>query len=166
MNYQWSNVRRFLVAQYPRELLHGLTPLIVRQGYITSESANSVSIKDEGGKHSLYVKQGFGKQQQLQNISLTVEQFSTLWPSTQNQRVEMHCFAVRFAGRRFTFEVYQKHLAPLILVSVEFDSELCSKRFELPEFIECEVTHSREYQNEELALSGLPDTKRFIGQAL
>lgn len=165
MNSQWSNERRFLVARTPRELLHGLVPIVVRLGYITYDSANSVAIKDEGGKHSLYVKQGFGKQQQLQTISLDVEQFSTLWSGTQNQRVEMHCFAVYVAERRFTFEVYQKHLAPLILVSVEFDSELCSKRFELPDFIQCEVTHYREYQCEELAISGLPDTKRFIGQA-
>ncbi|GGF68040.1 CYTH domain-containing protein [Alteromonas lipolytica] len=158
MRADWEIERKFVVNYLPEGLLETRNPVSVRQGYIAAEGERHVRIRDEGGKYSMTIKQGFGLKRMDTRIMLSAEQFNELWPLTQHMRVEKKRYRIDFFGHRLVLDVFTGHLAPLVLVEVEFDSEVHSRQFLPPDFAELEVTHRREYQNVNLARMGLPDS--------
>ena len=157
MRADWEIERKFVVTYLPEELLETRKPVIVRQGYVTAEGDHHVRIRDEGGKFTMTVKQGFGLKRLDTEISISAEQFNDLWPLTQHMRVEKKRYRIGFCGHRLCLDVFSGHLAPLILVEVAFENEMQSRQFFPPDYAELEVTHRREYQHVNLARMGLPD---------
>lgn len=162
MRADWEIERKFVVTYLPEGLLETRKPVLIRQGYIAAEGERQVRIRDEGGHYSMSVKQGFGLKRHDTQISVSAEQFNALWPLTQHMRVEKNRYRIDFFGHRLLLDVFTGHLEPLVLVEVEFDSEVHSRQFLPPDFAEMEVTHRREYQNVHLARMGLPDALALV----
>ena len=158
MRAEWETERKFVVTGMPDGLLETRKSVPVRQGFLSSDGERHVKICDEGGIFTMMVKQGFGFKQQNTNVDISAEQFEQLWPLTKHMRVEKQRYRLGHMGHNLVLDVFAGHLAPLILVEVEFDSEMHSRQFLPPDFAEFEVTHRREYQLAHLAKCGLPDS--------
>lgn len=162
MRAEWEIERKFVVTFLPEGLLETRQPVTVRQGYISSDGGRQVRILDEGGNYTMIISQGFGHKRQDTRMAISAEQFEQLWPLTQHMRVEKQRYRIGFFGHSLILDVFAGHLEPLMLVEVEFDSEMNSRQFLPPDFAEFEVTHRREYQNVHLAKFGLPDTLAMV----
>lgn len=165
MHTAWEIERKFLVSYAPDGLLDTRKPVLIRQGYLAYDRDRHIRIRDEGGKFTMTVKQGFGLKRLDTEVLLSVDQFEDLWPLTETMRVEKQRYRINFFGNQLLFDVFRGHLSPLMLVEVEFDSEASSRQFLPPDFAELEVTQVEAYQNASLARYGLPDSPVSVEQA-
>lgn len=144
--------RKFLVRGPVPE---GLPFEPIRQGYITAASDTAeVRLRQKGEACFLTVKSGGGLVRDEYEIAIGKPEFETLWPLTEGRRVEK----TRYTGRRadgleFELDVFEGHLAPLMLVEVEFPSEAAARAFIPPDWFGEDVTEDKSYRNSALALS-------------
>jgi adenylate cyclase len=89
-------------------------------------------------------------------IELGHDQFSTLWPGTENRRLEKIRYQIRDAGQKIELNVFQGNLEGLVLAEIEFPSREKGKEFEPPNWLGEEVTEDSRYKNQNLAQKGAP----------
>lgn len=144
--------RKFLVkGPVPGDL----TSEPIRQGYVTvaSDSAE-VRLRRKGDACFLTVKSEGGLVRDEYEIAIGGPEFETLWPLTEGRRVEKTRHRGKLAGGlEFELDVFEGHLAPLVLVEVEFPSKAAADTFVPPEWFGREVTEDKRYRNSALALS-------------
>ncbi|MDC8830091.1 hypothetical protein [Alteromonas gilva] len=158
MRDQRLNERKFVITYLPEGLLRKKRSVCVREGYLTVHNERQVHISDYGGQYTMTIRQGKRLKVTEAEISLSDEQFNDLWPLTQHMRIEKSRYRIERLGYKLSVDVFRQHLEGLMLAAVEFDSEVDCRRFLAPDFTDFEVTHRREYQNEQLARLGMPDT--------
>lgn len=144
--------RKFLVAEWPAI---AMVAVPIRQGYVT-DAADSVELRlrQSGAAWFLTVKSEGGLVRAEYEIPIAAAQFETLWPATEGRRVEKTRHTGLLPdGSRFELDVFEGHLAPLMLVEVEFASVAAAEAFVPPAWFGREVTEDRRYRNKALALA-------------
>lgn len=145
--------RKFLVKG---PLPDGLPSEPIRQGYMTAASDSAeVRLRQKGDAFLLTVKSEGGLVRDEYEVAIGAVAFETLWPLTEGRRVEKTRYRGKLAGGlEFELDVFEGHLAPLMLVEVEFPSEEAAHAFVPPDWFGEDVTGDKRYRNRMLALSG------------
>lgn len=145
--------RKFLVKG---PMPDGLPSEPIRQGYVTAISdSTEVRLRRKGDTCFLTVKSDGGLVRDEIEITIGAAAFETLWPLTEGRRVEKTRRRGKLpGGLEFELDVFEGHLAPLMLVEVEFPSEEAARLFVPPDWFGEDVTGDRRYRNRTLALSG------------
>ena len=146
--------RRFLVDQVPASVEKEITPLYIRQGYITTDpSGQQVRVRSKGDKYYLTVK-GKGKlEREETEIELLPEQFDTLWSLTEGRRVQKRRYEIPYQTHIIELDIFEGKLDGLQVAEVEFSSVAESTKLVLPDWFEVEVTEDTRYANSQLARS-------------
>ena len=147
--------RKFVLATVPEELLAGVTGERIRQGYLLSGDTE-LRIRERAGSCSMTVKRGSGLERQEQECLIAQQQFDMLWPLTAGQRIDKVRYAVPRGSLLYEIDIFKGDLAPLKVLEIEFSHVAASQEFEVPDFVEIEVTENKAYKNAALALNGLP----------
>lgn len=147
--------RKWLVRDLPR--LGELKREQIIQGYLaTSSDGTEVRIRRKGDKCVETVKSQGGLTRDEIEVEISQDQFRTLWPATEGQRLEKARYALEWNGYQPELDVYQGSLAELVVAELEFESAEESKRFSPPAWFGEEVTEDQRYKNSSLALNGRP----------
>ena len=134
----------------------------IRQGYIAiEEGGTEVRIRrrtkssmDES--FTLTVKSKGGLARYEDEVDVSHEQFSKLWPATEGRRVEKTRFKIPHEGRLIELDVYEGDLNGLCVAEVEFPDEEAASKFNPPEWFDLEVTEDKAFKNQQLAINGMP----------
>ncbi|WP_232844982.1 CYTH domain-containing protein [Paracoccus onubensis] len=79
-------------------------------------------------------------------IAIGAAQFQSLWPATEGRRVEKtRRLGILPGGQVFEFDVFSGHLAPLMLVELQFSSEEAASALVPPTWFGKEVTEDKRY---------------------
>jgi adenylate cyclase len=148
--------RVFKVAQLPKNLEQYPSEKIV-QGYLSID-ANGAEVRlRKVGERYFETYKGSGRLQRTElEIELSYDQFSTLWPGTENRRLEKTRYQIREAGQKIELNVFRGNLEGLVLAEIEFPSREKSREFEPPNWLGEEVTEDSRYKNQNLAQNGAP----------
>jgi len=149
--------RKFLVRELPWELLQGIDPLVIRQGYLIAEPERELRLREAGRDFTLTKKfgQGLVREEQEERISQTL--FDFLWPLTQAYRLEKHRYCFELAGHACELDIYQGSLSGLCVMEVEFATEAEAEIYTPPGFASRELTGESAYKNLNLAGWGAKD---------
>ena len=133
----------------------GLSAVPVRQGYLTAATDSiEARLRQKGDEYFLTLKSGEGLIREEREILINRLQFETLWPGTEGRRVEKTRHLGHLPnGLRFELDVFSGHLAPLMLVEVEFPTEAEAGAFIPPVWFGQEVTLDKRFGNKALAHS-------------
>jgi len=88
---------------------------------------------------------------------MSPQSFQRLWPLTQGRRLQKVRYDIEHADLVWEVDVYQKKMAGLKVVEIEFASEEEAAAFVVPVWFGREVTRDERYKNKNLALSGTPE---------
>ncbi|MFI2608802.1 CYTH domain-containing protein [Kitasatospora sp. NPDC018619] len=134
----------------------------IEQGYIAiKEDGTEVRLRRTGAGHVLGVKRGTSSAEGSP-VRVEVErelgerEFTELWPATEGARLVKDRYTFEVSGVTVQVDVYQGALAGLRTAEVEFGSEADARAFSAPEWFGAEITGVRAYQNQSLAVRGLP----------
>lgn len=144
--------RKFRVRDLPA--LETLKAFRVQQGYLTQANDSvEVRLRRAGDQEFMTLKSNGGLERLEYEIAIDRVQFETLWPATQNRRVEKTRHVGRLPGGEiFELDVFTGHLAPLIVVEVEFASRDAAEIFTAPDWFGTEVTADARFKNKALAM--------------
>lgn len=149
--------RKFILSEHPVELLQGIIPERISQGYLLLEGDRELRIRKRGENYRMTVKQGVGLVRTEHEWPIAVEQFDCLWPLTEGRRVEKLRYAVPWNHWTLEIDLFEGPLSPLMLLEIEFADLQDSRAFTVPDFVVAEVTNDKAYKNAMLATRGLPD---------
>ncbi len=162
MNSNIEIERKFLLKRLPDDLSN-FPSKHIRQGYIAvAEDGTEVRLREKGGKHFLTVKSGAGMKRAEYETEISPAQFDTLWPATENRRVEKTRYELLYRDNVsgidavIEIDVYEGTLEGLLTMEVEFGSESESASFNPPDWTGLEITEDKRYKNQILALRGIP----------
>ena len=105
--------------------------------------------KDE--KYTLAYKRGLGNVREEREVTLSAEQFSTLWPATEGKRLIKTRYEIPFGNRLVEIDLYHDRHEGLVVAEVEFDDEQSARDFEPPDWLGEDVTGDSRYSNQLLA---------------
>ena len=145
--------RRFLVDAGPADLPAG-TPL--RQGYVALDGDVSVRVRDAGGRRTLTVKGGTGRERVEVEQEIAEDAFEALWALSEGRRVTKARSVLPQGDLRIEVDVFEETLAGLVIAEVEFPSPAAADAFEPPSWFGEEVTGRPEWSNPWLATRGRP----------
>ena len=145
--------RKFLVATTPAELG---APSAIRQGYLALDGTTEVRVRSRGGRHTLTVKGGRGRERSEVEVEITAAAFEELWPLARARSVVKRRHELAVPGGVAEVDLYEEGLAGLAVVEVEFASAEDAERFRPPEWFGREVTEDGRYANARLAVEGRP----------
>ena len=145
--------RKFLIDELPPDVSNSPVHLI-RQGYISEDrDVTEVRLREKDDRHYLTIKKGAQLVRDEEEITLTKEQFETLWPMTENRCIEKKRYILHpDSPPNITIEVdvYEEDLEGLIIAEVEFPSVEESEAFNPPDWFGREVTNIAQYKNRNL----------------
>ena len=148
--------RKFLVEELPSEL-GSLEKIAIRQGYVDIDDNDfELRLRQKDDLFCQTIKQGSGLVRQEYEIELTRDQFKSLWPLTENRRINKVRYNLSIGDVICELDIFGEALKGLQLVEVEFDTLEKSSAFIPPDWFGNEVTDDRRYKNRQLALYGLP----------
>jgi adenylate cyclase len=143
--------RKFLVKQLPERLDQFPHQEIV-QGYLAAESSGvQVRLRKKGNAHSLTYKRDTENGREEREISLSAEQFDTLWPATAGRRLTKQRYEVPCNEHIIEIDVYRGRHDGLVVAEVEFGDDQACVDFNPPEWLGEEVTGQSRYSNVLLA---------------
>lgn len=143
--------RKFLVQEVPWELLQGVRPLMVRQGYLIAEPDRELRLREIGADFTLTKKFGQGLVREEQEQSIDRVLFEFLWPMTQSRQLEKHRYCFELAGHACELDIYRGGLTGLCVMEVEFATEAEAMAYQPPSFVTRELTGETAYKNLNLA---------------
>lgn len=143
--------RKFLVRKLPDDLASRPSTEI-SQGYLVSnDDGLQVRLRKKNDQYSLTYKRGIGNVREEREVTLTPEQFSTLWPATKGKRLVKTRYEIPWGDRVIEIDIYGGRHEGLTVAEVEFDDEEEAKRFQPPEWLGDDVTRDPRYSNQLLA---------------
>jgi len=148
--------RVFKVRQLPKNLEQYPSENIV-QGYLAIDVTGSeVRLRKIGDRYFETYK-GAGRLQRRElEIELIPDQFNTLWPGTEDRRIEKVRYQIDEGAQKIELNVFRGNLEGLVLAEVEFPSREKSEEFEPPDWFGEEVTEDIRYKNQNLAQKDAP----------
>jgi len=149
--------RKWLLAGAPAWLTDRRSKR-VRQGYLAITEQVELRVRAVEDERLLTVKHGHGEVRREVEVALEASQFDALWPLTESARVVKRRHLVPLEGQALTDEVdvYEGDLEGLVVAEIEFGSEADADGFEAPAWLDREITGDPRYENQSLALNGLP----------
>lgn len=149
--------RVFKVRQLPKNLEQYPSESIV-QGYLAVDVTGAeVRLRKIGERYFETYKAAGRLQRRELEIELSHDQFHTLWPGTEGQRIEKIRYQINEGGQKIELNVFRGGLEGLVLAEVEFPSPEKSAEFEPPHWFGEEVTEDSRYKNQNLAQKGAPN---------
>ena len=143
--------RKFLVRRLP-ENLTTMRKEQIEQGYLAiAPGGVQVRLRKAGAKHSLTYKRGDGAARVEREVTLAAEQFATLWPATEGQRLAKTRYYVPLGHLIVEIDRYSGRHEGLVVAEVEFDDEKSAREFEPPDWLGEDVSHDARYSNQLLA---------------
>lgn len=143
--------RKFLVRKLPENLsTHPHTE--ISQGYLAiADDGLQVRLRKKRDQHSLTYKRGVGNVREEREVTLTADQFSTLWPATEGKRLIKTRYEIPLGDRVVEIDIYGGRHEGLVVAEVEFDDEKSAEDFQPPEWLGDDVTGDPRYSNQLLA---------------
>ena len=143
--------RKFLVRKLPEDLAaHPSTQ--ISQGYLVStDDGLQVRLRKKREQYSLTYKKGLGQVREEREVTLTEEQFATLWPATEGKRLIKTRYDIPLGDRVVEIDIYGGKHDGLIVAEVEFDDEASAIDFRPPDWLGDDVTGDPRYSNQLLA---------------
>ncbi len=127
--------RKFLVDKLPDPGLLS-APTSIDQGYLAASSdGTEVRLRRKGGRFYQTIKQGQGLSRLQTEITLSGEQFESMWPHTEGRRVNKHRHEIPCGPHIIELDVFKGPLEGLIVAEVEFDSVEQSAGFDPPRMV-------------------------------
>ena len=149
--------RKFLVRECPPDLKDSPATHIL-QGYLAiTDEGSEIRLRKRDDLHTLTVKRGRGLKRSEFEITITHNQFTSLWPATVDRRVEKERHAIDVDGYLIELDVYKGSLSGLLTAEVEFKSVQESRGFTPPPWLDREITEEEKYKNRNLAIHGIPE---------
>ena len=150
--------RKFLIADPPEDLAR-FESRAIRQGYLTiADDGTEVRVRMHGESPTLTVKQGRGEIRAEEEIELDPDAFARLWPLTEGRRVEKRRHLIPLDQHHTAeLDVYGGDLEGLVTAEVEFPDAADAREFDPPAWFGTEVTGDVRYNNQRLAVDGVPD---------
>lgn len=143
--------RKFLVHKLPEDLAR-YPSSEMSQGYLVStDDGLQVRLRKKREHYSLTYKRGLGNVREEREVSLTPEQFATLWPATEGKRLSKTRYEIPFGDRVVEIDLYGGKHEGLVVAEVEFDDEESAISFQLPDWLGDDVTGDPRYSNQLLA---------------
>jgi CYTH domain-containing protein len=144
--------RKFRVRNLPA--LKELKAINVQQGCLTlTKDSVELRLRRADDRYFMTLKSGGGLERQEYEIAINTAQFETLWPATQDRRVEKTRHVGQLPGGEvFELDVFVGNLSPLILVEVEFASLESADGFTVPDWFGTDVTGDARFKNKALAV--------------
>jgi len=148
--------KKFKLAALPPATILG-EGVAIKQGYLfTTEGEGRV--RQKGNAYFLTVKGEGDLARSEWETSIPEWVFETLWRRTEGARVEKTRCSIDYEGLILEVDEYFGHLAGLVTLECEFESEEAANGFILPEWATSaeDVTSDKRYKNKALAVKGLP----------
>ncbi|MCI8783330.1 MAG: CYTH domain-containing protein [Dorea sp.] len=141
--------RKYLVDKLPGHI-EDYPCRIISQGYLNINPV--VRIRRDNEKYELtYKSKGFMARQEY-NLPLTREAYEHLLTKIDGRLIEKRRYMIPLEhGLTAELDVFERELAPLILVEVEFSSEEEANSFVPPSWFGEDVTFSGKYHNSSLS---------------
>ena len=127
----------------------------IQQGYL-AVGEDEVRVRNKNGAARLTIKRGQGMVREEVEVSITPTQFAALWPLTKGRRVEKTRYVVDYKGIAVEVDVFEGHLAGLMVAEVEFSNREAAEAFAPADWFGEELTGASEWSNARLALDGVP----------
>ena len=142
--------RKFLLSKLPPSL-SPQRKAFMKQGYLAVDDNREVRIRQLEKQFYLTVKQGSGLKRDEFEIPLSKRQFNALWLGTKSFRLEKTRFYYNVNGRTLEIDQYHGALKGLFTAECEFSNVKDARNFQIPSFIDEEITFDYRYKNKNLA---------------
>lgn len=155
--------RKFLIPRLP-ENLEQYKNKKISQGYmVIAPDGTEIRLRQKGEKFYQTFKSGKGEKRQEVEISITQEQFDSLWSTTEGKRVEKTRYDIPYNGKKIELDIYEgEKLGGLISAEIEFDDSEEAANFNVPDWFGKNVTEDSQYKNQNLAVYGRPEEENII----
>jgi CYTH domain-containing protein len=143
--------RKFLVRKLPEDLaIYPSTE--ISQGYLVStDDGLQVRLRKKDEQYSLTYKRGSGNVREEREVTLSAEQFSTLWPATEGKRLIKTRYEIPLGNWVIEVDRYGGRHEGVVVAEVEFDDEQSARDFQPPDWLGEDVTGDPRYSNQLLA---------------
>ena len=115
------------------------------------DDGTQVRLRKKDQQYSLTYKRGLGNVREEREVTLTAEQFATLWPATQSKRLIKTRYEIPFGNRLVEIDIYGGKHDGLVVAEVEFEDEESAINFQPPDWLGDDVTGDPRYSNQLLA---------------
>ena len=149
--------RKFKVSRLP-ENLQSFPRKNIRQGYISiSNDGTEVRVRQKDDKYFKTTKSGVGVTRIEEEISISKEEFETLFPQAGDRIIEKTRYEIPLEGGYLAeLDIYGGGLEGLMVVEVEFADENKARDFLPPDWFGDDVSDNADYKNASLAVKGKP----------
>lgn len=136
--------------------------VLIQQGYLIVE-CGELRLRRKGDSHFLAVKGDGALSRKEWEAEIPSWVFNTLWPRTENSRVEKIRYSIPHNGLVMEVDQYRGSHQPLITLECEFPDAQAVLNLVLPAWAAdaVDVTEDKRYKNKALAVYGLPQSERF-----
>ena len=149
--------RKFLVNEFPRELIKNAEKKQIYQGYLFLKDDQELRVRRKGNNYFMTRKSGEGIIRDELEAPISKEVYDMLWPLTDGRQVVKIRHSFVFDGHILELDDFGGKLEPLKILEVEFNSEEEAKQYIPPHFAAREITFDHRYRNAELATLGKPE---------
>jgi adenylate cyclase len=125
-------------------------PLLLRQGYLSSDPARVVRVRVEGEQAYMTVKgRSVGATRGEWEYPIPLADANELLALCAQPLVEKYRRRIEFAGKVWEVDEFLGANQGLVVAEIELDAE--DQPFDKPDWIGAEVTHDKRYYNSNLA---------------
>ncbi len=149
--------RKFLVNNFPKELIKNAETKSIHQGYLFLEGDRELRVRRKGSHYFMTRKSGEGIIRDEFEAPISKEVYDMLWPLTDGRQVTKIRHSFVFDGKILELDTFEGKLEPLTILEVEFDTEKEANEYIPPNFVAREITFDNRYRNAELATTGKPE---------
>lgn len=142
--------RKFLVLELPENFLPE-EKLSIEQGYAALDPAGmEVRLRKTTENYWLTIKSGGDLQRSEYEVSLSAEQFETLWPSTEGRRLRKDRYLIKREGHTIEIDQYHQPLTGLVVAEIEFPDEASAMAYTPEPWMAKDITHLSFLKNKHL----------------
>jgi adenylate cyclase len=147
--------RRFLVhGDWPET--DTISKTWIQQGYMPTGRGCTVRLRRTDADHYLTVKEGSGLKRSETEITISQEQFNSLWPHTHDHRIEKTRYLLPHLEGSFEIDRFAEPIGDITIAEIEFPSVEAAWLATLPHWCGEEITGLIQFSNASLARHGYP----------
>ncbi len=143
--------RKFLVNESLWAQLSKPTPKRIKQAYLSDDSNCTVRVRTKGAKGFLTIKgKSVGISRSEYEYEIPLEEAEKMIAEFCPKVLSKDRYEIQVGKHVWEVDVFHGKLAPLIVAEIELNSE--DESYELPEWVDIEVSDDVEYYNSRLIL--------------
>lgn len=143
--------RKFLVSEVPQDLSR-YDHSEIYQGYLVrGEQGIEVRLRKRGDAYWLTIKSKDGMVRDEHEISISMAQWTDLWPLTAGKRLTKTRYLIPYGRHTIEVDVYGGGNAGLVVAEVEFLDFAEAESFHPPDWMDLDITKDYQYSNRTLA---------------